>query len=81
MAEVLGRLSDGVVGLDEANAQGHLFKQVSVKDVAEAASAKGAPLPESAITIATPIKSVGAHMVKVLQGTVKGELVVNVVAR
>lgn len=81
LGESLARLSGGVTVSVEANAQGHLFKQVSAKDIAKAAEASGSPLPEGAIEIAAPIKSVGDHIVKVSSGSVKGDLTVTVVAK
>jgi large subunit ribosomal protein L9 len=65
----------------EANAQGHLFKAVKVGDIIAAARALGVTLPESAIEIGTPIKSVGEHDVQIKQGAVKGVITITVVAK
>ncbi len=65
----------------EANAQGHLFKAVKTSDIAAAAHAHGVTLPEAAILIATPIKSVGEHQVEIKQGAVKGIITITVVAK
>lgn len=82
VAEGLAQLAvAGVVVAAEANAQGHLFKQVSAKEIAAATAAAGSALPETAIEIASPIKSVGVHVVTVVQGTTRGELTVTVTAR
>jgi len=48
-----------------ANEQGHLFKQVGVKDIAAAAAAVHSPLPISALVLEAPIKAVGSHAVVV----------------
>lgn len=79
--EALSQLVAGVTVTAETNAQGHLFKQVSAKEIAAATMAAGAAVPESAIDIKTPIKSIGVHMVGVAHGTARGELSVTVVAR
>lgn len=65
----------------EANAQGHLFKAVKVSDIIAAARAIGVVLPESALEIGTPIKSVGDHQVSVKHGAVKGVITITVVAK
>ncbi len=63
-----------------ANEQGHLFKQVTAKDVAAAAATAGHPVPVAAITITAPIKTVGEHTVSVRVGTGAVPLVIIVTA-
>ena len=47
-----------------ANEQGHLFKSVTAKTIAQSLSEKrGVEIPESAIAVDAPIKSVGPHEV------------------
>lgn len=65
----------------EANAQGHLFKAVKVSDIIASARALGVTLPESALLIETPIKSVGEHDVQIKHGAVKGVITITVVAK
>ena len=52
----------------DANEQGHLFKAVHEKDIAEAAKVSGVSLDVAAIKIPTLIKSVGAHGVELVHG-------------
>jgi large subunit ribosomal protein L9 len=65
----------------EANAQGHLFKAIKTADIAAAAQALGINLPETALLIDTPIKSVGDHQVSIKHGDVKGVITITVVAK
>lgn len=65
----------------EANAQGHLFKAVKVSDVVAEAGKLGISVPESALHIATPIKSVGEHTISVHQDAVTGTFIIEVVAK
>jgi large subunit ribosomal protein L9 len=65
----------------EANAQGHLFKAVKAADLVEAAKALGLTLPEPAIRIPEPIKSIGEHTVQIAQGAVKGTITIAVNAK
>jgi large subunit ribosomal protein L9 len=63
-----------------ANEQGHLFKQVSAKDIAAAAAMAHHPLPLAALVLTEPIKSVGDHTVTVKTPHGEKPLVVTVVA-
>lgn len=48
----------------EANAQGHLFKAIKANDIHDALVAEGiTAIPISAITITSPIKSCGEHVI------------------
>ncbi len=78
----LARLSETKVRIiADANAQGHLFKAVKVSDVVAEAGKVGITVPESALIIMTPIKSVGEHAVEVKQGAVTGTFIIEVVAK
>ena len=77
----LGRLRATALTLTAAaNDQGHLFKQVGVKDIASAAAAAGSPLPLSALIVDVPIKAVGTHAVVVKTPHGVEELKVTVIA-
>ncbi len=52
-----------------ANEQGRLFRAVREETIARALSERaGVPIPERAVALAEPIKSVGEHEVKVAAG-------------
>jgi large subunit ribosomal protein L9 len=53
----------------DANQQGHLFKAVHEKDIVEAMKEKGAAMEIDAIKITAPIKSLGAHQIRLVHGT------------
>lgn len=65
----------------KATEKGGLFKAIAPKDIARAVLAEHSlEVPEASIVIATPIKTVGEHMVLLAGSTVKAELAVTVVA-
>ena len=63
----------------EANDQGHLFKAVSEKDVAEAAQAAGIDVEESMLVVGSPIKEIGEHTIELIRGDNKAEVTIEVV--
>lgn len=65
----------------DANEQGHLFKAVSEADVAEAAKAAGVDVEASQIKISIPIKSVGEHSLKLVNGVSSAEFTIEVVKK
>ncbi len=82
LREALKQLEQSRVRIvTDANAQGHLFKAVKVVEVVEAAKSLGINLPESALSIATPIKSTGEHTVTVKQGGVQDSFIIEVAAK
>lgn len=71
-------LANKVVVSTEANEQGHLFKAVSAKDIAEAAAAAGVVVEVALIAIDKPIKEVGDHTVHLVQGDTKADIIIEV---
>jgi large subunit ribosomal protein L9 len=59
----------GIKIVAEANDQGHLFKAIHEKDVAQAATVAGVPLDASAVKISSVIKSIGDHEITLIHGT------------
>ncbi len=64
----------------EANAEGNLYKAVHADDIVEAFKEKGIVLEERSILIDTPIKTVGAHEIKLASGSHEGTVTITVVA-
>ena len=64
-----------------ANEQGHLFKGLHAADVAAAISAQtGIVVPESAVSLARPIKETGAHELTLSAGGAEVRVTIEVVA-
>ena len=75
-------LNEAVVKIvTEANEQGHLFKAVHEKDIAEAAQAAGVSVDASIIAVGAAIKEVGEHTVSLVQGQNKAEFKIEVVKK
>ncbi len=82
LATHLKQLADTTLTLHAtANAKGHLYEAITKEMIAEATVTAGAGIHASYMTIATPIKDVGVHHVTVGNGKVKGEIVVEVLAK
>lgn len=80
-SEFLKTLSGNPVELRApANDQGHLFKGLRAEDVAAAlAHASGVEVLPESVTLARPIKELGAHEISVTFGGVRGEVVIHVI--
>lgn len=65
----------------QANEQGHLFKAVSQKDIAEAALVVGAHIAPESVSIQSPIKEIGEHAVTLKRGTESAEISLLVVSK
>lgn len=63
----------------ETNEQGHLFKAVSEKDIAEAATTAGVDVDEAMLVVGEPIKEVGDHTVSLMIGSRKEAFTIEVV--
>lgn len=71
--EALAKLgTETVTYSTEANEKGHLFKGVNARDIAEKLSGAGFSITEEDIELPHPLKSVGAHEVSLVRGSVKG---------
>jgi large subunit ribosomal protein L9 len=55
-----------------ANDHDHLFKAVTMGEIASALKARGISIKETSLKTATPIKSLGTHDVQVKEGGVTG---------
>jgi large subunit ribosomal protein L9 len=64
----------------KANQQGHLFEAIKPAQIAEALKAAGITLAVEHIATPTPVKSVGSHMVHLMNGEVVHPVTIEVVA-
>lgn len=62
----------------ETNDLGHLFKAVSVQDIASAAQEQGIDVDEAMVVVGEPIKEVGEHTVKLVRGENEAEFTIMV---
>ncbi|MFT5036981.1 MAG: large subunit ribosomal protein L9 [Candidatus Azotimanducaceae bacterium] len=69
-----------VVVTVEANEKGHLFEALKSDKISDALHANGAAIKADQIQIETPIKELGEHTVSLVEGEVKGSVVITVVA-
>jgi len=65
----------------DVNEQGHLFKAVSEIDIADAAQAAGVDVEAAMISVGSPIKEVGEHVVELIRGNKKAEFTIEVIKR
>lgn len=65
-AEVLAGEIDGlsVIIVRQASEKGHLYGSVSARDIANEISEKGFAVKSSEVSIGSPIKEIGVHVVK-----------------
>lgn len=62
----------------DLNEQGHSFKAVSERDIAEAAQEMGIDIEASMIVLAQPIKEAGEHEVELVRGDKKVKFTIEV---
>jgi len=75
---VAGKIKDiSVVLIRQAGDAGQLYGSVSARDIAEAVTAAGATIKRSQVILASPIKTIGLHDIRV---ELHGEVIITVVA-
>jgi large subunit ribosomal protein L9 len=58
----------------DANEKGHLFQGVRAGDIVRELASRGITLPESCLSVQTPIKETGPHVIPLRSGNARGEL-------
>lgn len=77
--EMIANLGDaGVVLKAEANEQGGLFRAIHASDVLDALTKRGFRVSEEQIIIEEPIKTIGAHTIKLSSGGTESDCKVTV---
>lgn len=63
----------------EANTEGNLYRAVHADDIVKAFNEKGITIEEDAVLIETPIKTLGAHVIKLASASNEGDCTITVV--